>query len=83
MYLFSDHPNTEPLRASVAKTFKGQQISIESLSDWVIAETEFLPKHLKRPVLAPMEAEGLLTIVNPSPKRRKGTFSDGTILKFS
>ena len=83
MYLFSDHPNTEPLRASVAKTFKGQQISIESLSDWVIAETEFLPKHLKRPVLAPMEAEGLLTIVNPSPRRRKGTFSDGTILKFS
>ncbi len=82
MSLFSAQPNLAPLREAILKTFKGRQISIENLLDWVIAETEFLPKHLKRPVLAPMEEAGEISIVNPAPKRRKGTFSPGTILKF-
>jgi three-Cys-motif partner protein len=83
MSLFSAQPNIAPLRNAIQKTFAGRQISIERLQDWVIAETEFLPKHLKRPVLAPMEDASELSVVNPAPKRRKGTFSDGTILKFS
>jgi len=83
MSLFSAQPNVAPLRNAILKTFAGRQISIERLQDWVIAETEFLPKHLKRPVLAPMEDANQLSVVNPAPKRRKGTFSDGTILKFS
>lgn len=82
MSLFSAHPNLAPLRQAMAEKFKGQQIKIESLRDWVISETEFLPKHLKIPILAPMEEAGELSVVNPAPKRRKGTFSDGTILKF-
>ena len=83
MSLFSAQPNIAPLRDAILKTFAGRQISIEKLQDWVIAETEFLPKHLKRPVLAPMEDAGELSVVSPAPKRRRGTFSDGTILKFS
>lgn len=83
MSLFGANPNLEPLRGSILKHFRGRQISIEDLRDWVIAETEFLPKHLKGPVLAPMEKAGALSVANPSPKRRRGTFSDGTILKFS
>ena len=71
------------LRNAILKTFKGRQISIEELRDWVITETEFLPKHLKGPVLAPMEKAGEVSVVNASAKRRKGTFSDGTILEFS
>jgi three-Cys-motif partner protein len=83
MSLFSEHPNLAPLREAILKNFKGRQVKIESLRDWVIAETEFLPKHLKTPILAPMENAGELSVVSPAPKRRKGTFSDGTILKFS
>jgi three-Cys-motif partner protein len=81
--LFSAHPNLVPLREVILKKFKGQQVRIESLRDWVIAETEFLPKHLKVPILAPMEHAGELSVVSPAPRRRKGTFSPGTILKFS
>lgn len=81
-YLFSAHPNLAPLRESILKTFGGKQVSIENLSDWVISDTEFLPKHLKVPVLAPMEKDGEVSVVNASSKRRKGTFSSGTILKF-
>jgi three-Cys-motif partner protein len=83
MSLFSAHPNLAPLREAILKNFKGRQVLIESLRDWVIAETEFLPKHLKGPILAPMEHAGELSVISPAPKRRKGTFSDGTVLKFS
>jgi hypothetical protein len=83
MSLFSDHPNLEPLREAIQRTFRGQRVTIEELRDWVIAETEFLPVHLKRPVLAPMEEAGEVKVVNPAVKRRRGTFSDGTVLEFS
>ena len=83
MSLFSADPNLEPLRDLILKTFKGKQVSIQKLLDWVITETEFLPKHLKGPVLAPMEKAGEVSVVNASANRRRGTFSDGTILKFS
>jgi three-Cys-motif partner protein len=83
MSLFSAQPNLAPLRQSILNTFGGREIAIEKLQDWVTAETEFLQKHLKRPVLAPMENACELSVINPAPKRRKGTFSVGTILKFS
>lgn len=82
MSLFSAHPNLTPLREAILQKFKGRQVPIEALRDWVIAETEFLPKHLKIPTLAPMEIAGEVTVLNPAPNRRRGTFSDGTVLKF-
>jgi three-Cys-motif partner protein len=83
MSLFSDHPNLAPLREMIINKFRGTRISIDDLNDWVIAETPFLPKHLKRPVLAPMEEDGELSVIGAKPNRRRGTFSDGTILKFA
>ena len=83
MSLFSAQPNLAPLRHSILKNFAGRQISIEKLQEWVIAETEFLPKHLKRQILAPMEDASEVSVVSSAPKRRKGTFSPGTNLKFS
>jgi three-Cys-motif partner protein len=80
--LFSDHPNLAPLREAILNSFRGKRVTIEDLRDWVIAETEFLPAHLKKPVLAPMEKAGEVRVVNPKPKRHKGTFSDGTLLEF-
>src|ERR1017187_8866326 len=62
--LFSARPNLAPLREAIIKNFKGRQVKIESLREWVIAETEFLPKHLKVPILAPMEDAGELSVVS-------------------
>jgi hypothetical protein len=81
--LFSAQHNLAPLREAALRRFKGSQISIDDLQDWVISETEFLPKHLKRPVLAPMEEAGEISVLNPAQKRRRGTFSPGTIIKFT
>jgi len=83
MSLFSSRPNLTPLRDAIKRRFSGERIMIERLTDWVVAETEFLRSHLKRPVLAPMEEAGEVRVVNASSKRRKGTFSDGTLLEFS
>jgi len=83
MSLFSAQPNLAPLREAILRKFRGKEIAVEELRDWLVAETEFLPKHLKVPILAPMEQAGEVSVVNPTAKRRKGTFSDGTILRFS
>jgi three-Cys-motif partner protein len=81
--LFSGHPNLQPLQDMILKRFSGHQVSIEDLSDWVVAETPFLRTHLKLQILAPLEKSGAVSVVGASPKRRKGTFSDGTMLKFT
>ena len=80
--LFSEHPNLEPLRMLILENFRGQQVSIEALADWVVAETAFLPAHLKGPTLKPMEESGELLVAGGTPRRRKGTFPPGSILKF-
>lgn len=83
MSLFSEQPNLAPLREAILRKFRGKEIAVEDLRDWLIAETEFLPKHLKVPILAPMEQAGEVSVVSPAAKRRKGTFPDGTVLRFS
>lgn len=80
--LFSEHPNLEPLRHAMVRAFKGKRVAIEKLVEWVITESEFLPKHLKKPLLAPMEEAGEIRVVNTASKRRRGTFPDGTIIEF-
>lgn len=82
MSLFGEHPNLAPLREAIMRTFKGREISIEVLGDWVITNTPFLRTHLKGPVLAPMESDGELTVIRGKPTRRSGTFSEGTVIKF-
>ncbi len=83
MSLFSAQPNLAPLRDAILREFRGKEIAVEDLRDWVVAETEFLPKHIKVPILVPMEQAGEVSVVSPGPKRRKGTFPDGTVLRFS
>lgn len=80
--LFSGQPNLVPLKEAIVRQFRGQDVTIDALSDWVVAETPYLRTHLKTQILAPMEKAGELTVVNPSAKRRRGTFSDGTMLRF-
>lgn len=82
MSLFSGQPNFQQLEAMILERFEGQRVSIEDLSDWVIVETPFLRTHLKSSVLAPLERSGAVFVISPSPRRRRGTFSDGTMLQF-
>jgi three-Cys-motif partner protein len=83
MSLFSKKPDYETLRSLIKVNFAGSQVAIEAVEEWVIAETSFLRTHIKRNVLKPMESEGELSVIKSSPKRRRGEFSAGTVIKFS
>ena len=80
--LFTAEPDYDWLREIITYKFGRAEIAIEVLSDWVVSETPFLSTHIKRHVLAPMEKQGAVSVVNPKPGRRPCTYPDGTILKF-
>ena len=57
-------------------------VSIEDVTKFVMSDkTNFHTGHLKRKTLAPMEKRGELTVIS-SPRKRKGSFPDGTTVSF-
>jgi hypothetical protein len=80
--LFPDEPDFEQLKRMIIKEFNGKDVAIEHLTDFVLADTPFLRTHFKAEILRPMESEGQLSIVHAKESRKKGTFPDGTVIKF-
>jgi len=80
--LFQSEPNYVELRKLITGQFAGKQVTIDELEDWVTADTPYLPSHLRKKVLIPMENEGALEVVQSGKKRRRGTFPSGTMLQF-
>jgi len=80
--LFQAEPDTRPLRAAALSYFDRRAFSIDELERFTLIETPFLPKHLRKTILKPMEDEGRLEIVQAREGRRKGTYRSGTILRF-
>jgi three-Cys-motif partner protein len=79
-----DHVDTGPLRAALVANFAGKKASIEQLERFTLLETLYHPSsHLKRKTLALMEAEGLITVINPGPRRRRGDYPAGTEIRFA
>jgi len=73
-----------PLRLALLTKFAGLQVEIADVAKFTLLETLYHPdKHLKTMTLKPMEADGLLAVVNPKTGRRLGTFPDGTIIRFA
>jgi len=81
MSLFGTEPDYALLTRLITNEFRGKRVSIGELEDWVTAETPFLPKHIRKGVLIPLETNSKLTATKD--KRRKLTYPDGTILEFS
>jgi hypothetical protein len=83
--LFEPQADLTPLRRLVQERFRGKGwVAIEEVTDFVLEETAYSELiHLKRATLAPMEEEGLLEAQRLSDKRRRrGTFPDGTQIRF-
>jgi three-Cys-motif partner protein len=72
-----------PLRKLLQERFRGQGwITIEQVLEFVGSDqTDFHQGQVKRPVLVPMEKEKLIE-VDPKGRKRKGSFADGTRLRF-
>jgi hypothetical protein len=80
---FALSANFDPLKEMIVAEFGGLEIEITALEQWVVTDTPYLPKHLRKPILEPMEDDGSLSIVAAKPKRKRHTYPAGTVLKFA
>jgi three-Cys-motif partner protein len=77
--IFGDTVDTETLRTELLRQFAGQAVTIETITDYVIASTPFASNHVKRQTLAEMQKQDLITSPN---QKRRNTYPDGTIIIF-
>jgi hypothetical protein len=77
--IFGSEVDTGPLRADLLKHFVGQAVTIEAITDYVVAATPYASTHVKRITLAPMQTQGLITSPNQG---KKNTYPNGTIVVF-
>lgn len=78
--LFGPDADLSPLRDDIIQQFHGRTISIEELNEFVIVGTNYLPSHLKRRTLVPLEREGLIRVITP--RKRALTYPDKTRITF-
>lgn len=78
--LFAVEPDYPQLRQLVLDRFSGGEHSIGVVEAFVNEETAFLKTHLRRPVLVPLENEGLIEITTLRKKAR--TYPAGTRIRF-
>ena len=77
--LFTKQPDYQQLREIILDRFKGQEASISEVTQFVLTETAFLPTHVRRNVLIPLEREGRLVA---SQRKRARTYPPGTRIRF-
>jgi hypothetical protein len=82
--LFEPRADLTPLRRQLQTKFQGKGwIPIEEVSHFVLVDTAYSELiHLKRATLAAMEKNGLLEAKRPGARPRRGTFPDGTNVRF-
>jgi hypothetical protein len=80
--LFQPEPDLDPLRMALREHFETKAFSIEDALDFALVETPYLPQHVKKPILKPLERSDEIEIVSARTGRRKGTYPDGTRLRF-
>ncbi|MFE2565262.1 three-Cys-motif partner protein TcmP [Streptomyces mirabilis] len=77
--LFTDSSvDTDPLRRALLAQYTGRRVSITALEQFTLIHTPYKKTHLRRPVLTPLEREGIIQVQRPG---RSG-FPDGTWITF-
>jgi three-Cys-motif partner protein len=77
--LFADELDTRPLQDDLAQHFAGQTVPIETIRNYVIADTPYYSGHLKRETLAVMQRTERISSPN---QPRRNQYPDGTLVTF-
>ncbi len=77
--LFELEPNYHRLKTQITGRFKASTTTIEAIEDFVIVDTAFLTTHIRKPVLIPLEDDGLIEVSN---RRQRHSYAAGTVIKF-
>jgi three-Cys-motif partner protein len=82
--LFEFGPDLMPLLGMLKAKFGTEPFSIEAAAQFVLLDTAFRDDaHLKEPILKPAEDAGRLEAwKSDGSKRRRGTYPEGTMLRF-
>ena len=78
LVLFGNEPQLDDLKSLIMDRFQGQEVSVEEIEEFVVAETAFRETHYKRQILRPLELSqppGLL-VIDPPANRRRGEYPD-------
>lgn len=78
---FTNEPNYDQLKSLITDQFKGTTATVDKVEEFVVAHTAFRETHYKRQVLQKLENVSF-EVLRAKPDRRKGTFPDGTVLRF-
>lgn len=81
MTIFADEPNFGQLKKLILDQFRGKQVSVKQIEEFVLIETAFRETHFKRQVLLKGEDQDF-EVTQAKPDRRRGTFPEGTVLRF-
>ena len=81
--LFEHQPDLVRLEELLREHFGQSEFSIEQAADYTLTETAFRDNGHLKPVLK--EAQGLdrLEVTRAKPRRRAGTFPEGTRMRFT
>jgi len=77
-------PNFGLLRRQILGEFGGRQVDIDDITEYVLAKTAFRETHFKTQILKILEAEDPpgLTVVRAKENRKRGSFPEGTVIRF-
>lgn len=78
--LFQPEPAYEQLESMIRAQFRGKEVAIGVIEEFVVAETAFKDTHYKR-ILKRLEQSEELTVVR-SPRKKRGTYPNGTVVRL-
>lgn len=79
--LFEEEVDTSPLRDAIVAHFGGKPFTIEDACVFTLVDTPYLPSHVKRRTLKPLEEAGELEVL--SERKRRGTYPARTTMRFT
>ena len=76
-----DAVDVGPLRSALLARFSAQEVGVEEINEYVVADTPYASSHWKQRVLKPLEKDGLIEVTTP--RKRRLTYPAGTRVRFS
>ena len=77
--LFQKNPRYSVLKRIILDKFHGKKVQMQELIDFVNLETPFLERHIRQPILKPLEFADKIEVMN---RKKKNTFPKESIIKF-
>ncbi len=72
--------NEQMLADDILKKFRGKIVQVSDVKHFVLTET---PAYKYKPSLRKLESDNKLSVINPLPKRRRGTFAcENQLIEF-